>query len=400
MRHLALLALVAGLLAMVPCALRAQGEFALKWVDAEPGDPLTPGNRVFHMGSEGRPPDLKAPPQAASATLLYFQYQVGGTLVLAVLDPTSPQKLYVDTDGGRDLSQAVGLPARAVEGASSFGPVTIRAAGSKESAGIRVRFLSYSPWRHMAIAPGGYMAGEASLAGKKHRIALVDSNLDGRYDKVAVAPDSSSAAAADTVAINTNQDGKFSPAWQEGGEIQPLLAMFHVGDAYYRAEPAPGGESVRLTQVQPQFGALDTGCPDLVLSVLGDAGFHRLGASAGKWRLPAGKYRATGFSLARTDADGGGWVLRQYSSAVGGLANFEVRPGEATTLKAGTPLASKLTVRKLRNGSVYMTFQPVGQAGEGYEVHAYKDARSQPAPGVRILDETGKVLTVDKFAYE
>ncbi|MCX5670035.1 MAG: hypothetical protein NTU94_01765, partial [Planctomycetota bacterium] len=147
-------------------------------------------------------------------------------------------------------------------------------------------------------------------------------------------------------------------------------------------------------------GTLDTGCPDLVLSVVGDAGFHRLHGSGGKWRLAAGPYRTVKFALIRTDADGIQWTLPYYWGHFGGLASFEIRPGEVTVLRTGPPLASRLTVGKLNKGSIYMTFQPVGQAGEGYTVQADKEARSQEAPGVRILDEQGKVLTVDKFAYE
>jgi hypothetical protein len=378
----------------------AQGEFPLKWTDTEPGGPLTLGDRTFRQGSEAPPADLKAPPRAESGTLLYFQYQVGGTLVLTALDLTSPPRLYVDTECTRDLSKAAALPAQAGDQASSFGPVTIHVPGPKGPTDIRVRLTSYSPWRHMAIAPGGCMAGDVTLAGRKYRVALVDHNLDGRYDKVAKAPAPYYPADADLLAIDTDRDGTFASPWQRGGEVQPLLPMIHVGDDYYRVEAATTGESVRLTKTEPQFGTLDTGCPYLDLSVLGDGGFHRLSGSGGKWSLPAGAYRAVGFALTRTDADGVEWTLREYSGNVGRLGSFEIRPGEATALRAGTPLTSRLTVTRTNKGSVYMTFQPVGQAGERYEAYARKDARGEPAPGVRILDESGKVLTADKFAYE
>jgi len=376
---------------------RAQGKFALKWADAPLGDPIAPGKRRVYLGTTGKLQDLKAPPPNVQGEVWYFTLPVCDTLVLAALEVSAPPKLYVDTDGTGDLSKAAPLPAGGPEGVSWFGPVTVSLRGVKEPARMRLSFWSDRPsggQRHLAVVPGGYMVGEVTLAGKTYRVALVDNNLNGKYDKAA-----SLTSDCDTLAIDVNQDGKFAYSPDEL-EILPLVDMIHIGDAYYRVDVGEEGRSLNLTKTEPALGTLDTGCPDLALSVVGDAGFHRLHGSGGKWRLAAGSYRTVQFALIRTDADGIPWTLPYYWGHFGGLANFEIRPGEVTVLRTGPPLASRLTVGKPNKGSIYMSFQPVGQAGEGYTVHADKEASSQAAPGVRILDEQGKVLTVDKFAYE
>ena len=408
-----LAALGAGALLCLWSALpaHAQGEFALKYIDLNDGDPLTRVACFPNVSYREKPADL-APPGGFSDKIHFFAFTMGGREVRAVLDLASPPKLCVEAAAAGELVPvplASGGPE--VEGGTLFGPVTIRLSGGT----VRVRFRSpRSPdgrvW--LGAAPAGCMAGEVTLAGQTCRIALVDNNLDGQYTPMTRLPNhhTGNDDRLDLLALDVNGDGRFLPYGAEPAEILPLLPTLPAGDNLYRVDVDPAGTSVRFTRLEAQWGTLDVGSPDLVLWVQSDAGLQRLqrlSGPTGKWRLPAGKYKTLRVELGRLTPDGVRWSLRggglyQMSAGLGQLTQFEIRPEEILTIRAGPPLTTRADVHGPTSDRKFqIIFWPVGQAGEGYAIMAHRDGKYQPgAPAARILDEAGHILATINFGWD
>jgi hypothetical protein len=405
-------------LCAVSALVHAQGEFPLKYVDAEVRDPLVAigGPRVY--SSPKRPAALKALPKDVSDKVVYLTIPVGGKSVLAVVESASPPRLYVDGAGTGDLSASSPLPAAGSPGRGGeqmFGPVALPAGDAASGVPVKVRLRLEGVIRTgivprnapaipsvygLTVFPAGYMAGEVRVAGQPYRVALVDSNVDGRYDK---ALDLSAARAppSDTLAFDSDRDGKFAEKNAAGpGEILPLLAMLQVTGAYYSVTPAPDGSSVRLERAEPKCGTLDVGSGDVALTLMSSAGvFARLGGSQGKWQVPAGKCRVRSVVITRTDSTGAKWTLMS-SRDPGKLADLDIRPGETLSVKVGPPLTSKIIAEDQEGRRVMISASLKGRAGEEYAVSIFllKDGRDAP-PRLKIFDEAGKELAAASFGF-
>ena len=112
--------------------------------------------------------------------------------------------------------------------------------------------------------------------------------------------------------------------------------------------------------------------------------------------LPARKYRPRSISLA-AQKGGNEWIVSGLGPW-GKLAKINVKKDQTTVLKPGPPLNVKTNVR--RSGrSLSISPLVIGQAGEHYDVRVRTRRGSLPAPGLKIVDESGKVLVSDKFKF-
>jgi hypothetical protein len=395
--RLALLAVVAAALAAgAALPAQAQGTFPLKYQEAGESDPLVWRDAV-HDGSATPPEGLWAPPPGLSDNIIYITtFWICRRSMLAVVDNTSPPRVFVDAAGTGDLSGAKPLVSTSKGPEPVFGPVTVAPAG-KDGPSVRVRFIYYNE-SMLAVIPAGYMAGEVKLDGQSYRVAVVDNYVTGRYDNVLRLTDEKALWRRETIlAIDLDHDGQFRQA-TDVGETVPLLAGVHVKDAYYTVKVATDGSSITLAKAEPQFGTLDAGCPDLNLMLLGDCGFHNLAGSGGKWRLPAGGYRSIGCSLTRTDAAGVRWTLRG-GSGDGTFGKFEIRPGETLTAQGGPPMVINVMAEPPKDGVVRLGFVLLSRDGEAYSPGAEKTGQRLPPPKFKILNESGKVLAQGNFEY-
>jgi len=418
MRHALLAVAVAGLLAAAALPARAQGEFPLKYTDAQGGDPVMMMARRTVQPAAEKPAGLKALPKEMTGEAKYFAIPLGGKQILAVVDapkppkpeggaagavvfdPSKSAKLYVDAAGTGDLSAAQPLTPGGPENMGMYGPVAITVGGPQGPATVKLRFQVAGNGQLMLVSPCGYMAGEVKLADQTYRVAAVCNSGDGRYDKALQWPLSrASQPEFNILAIDFNQDGRFDPNTLEAGEVMPLARMVKVKDVYYNVTLAPDGSSVRLEKVDPGMGTIDVGSPDVEMMVLSDAGFQRFSGSGGKWQAPAGHYMALQVQLAKTDAQGAKWTLS--GSGAGKLENFEVRKGETLAMKLGPPLVTKVEATPVGEGtgtvSIGMALE--GQAGERYASGAAKTGAVQSPPQLKILDQAGKVLATGKFQF-
>ncbi|MHC4694720.1 MAG: hypothetical protein ACYS67_18435, partial [Planctomycetota bacterium] len=79
-------------------------------------------------------------------------------------------------------------------------------------------------------------------------------------------------------------------------------------------------------------------------------------------------------------------------------SKIKVKKDQTTVLKPGPPFNVETNVRK-RGQNLSIGLSIIGQAGEHYDVRVRTRRGSLPAPGLKIVDESGKVLVSDKFKF-
>ena len=404
MKRLRSLGAMAVCLGLAAATAGAQGQFALRYVQAQEDDPVIGMNVVYAGAQSSQPPQIKAPPKGLSPSVKYFMVPLGprayvGAHVAAVLDQgASPPKLYVDAAGTGDLSAAAPLPAEGSDGSLTFGPVAVTTGKEKGAGAVRIRFRSPGSAEYMGALPAGYMAGEVKLGGETYSFAVVDGDFDGRYTPLSsLSVAGASYWRADMMAIDLDRNGHFRRAPTDT-EVMPLAKVLRAKEAYYRVQVAEDGSWVRLDDFEPKMGAIDGGAADLMLVLLSDMGLTTLRGSGGKWQLPEGTYRLAYMSLSQADAKGVKWMTTNPD--VDKIEPFRVRAGETLAMKIGPPLAPAATPDSAQSGQILINLFLVGQAGERYSVGLQKaDGVRLPPPKVKILDGSGKLLAEGKAEY-
>lgn len=277
-----------------------------------------------------------------------------------------------------------------------FIPVTVL--GDKRGPEVRLSVMAFGP-SALHIGPAGFMSGRVRLGGQDYQVAVADGNFDGRYDKPFAVPAATEAGDAghETFAIDLNGDGKFDEGF-EAGEVQPLPKMLRVKDVYYSVKVAADGSAIEVEKAQPPMGTLCVGCVGAELLLWSENGAHRLSGTEGTWQLPAGKYSTQMVRLNRTDEAGAKWTLTGVYGNSGKMGVLEVVAGQIVSIKMGPPLTAKTDVQVVP-GEADVRLMILGQAGEEYGAAIMKGDEQQPAPAVRILSESGRVLETGSFEY-
>ncbi len=396
MRPFLMVVAAAALLAAGAPAARAQGVFPLKYVVGQKDDPLTSAGMSNAGLMTQKQPQIKALPRGLSEKARYLEIPVGGRQVWAVLDASSPPKLYVDLAGQGDLSTAKPIVGKVDRSQCLYGPVDVTVGMGANAATVKIVFISVANNWILGERAGGYREGKAKLDGQTYRVAVLDRNVDGRYQR-ATGEDGASPSLwqADAIAIDVDQDGRFTGS-PGSGEIMPLSKAVEVKGRYYRVEVAADGSSVRFEKYAPVMGTLEVGLA-ATLMLMSDTGVHNLNDAAGKWKVPEGHYACASFTVVGKGADGGEGVLSGCDP--GPLAKFEVRGGETTALEIGPPLALKVTATPAGEGVVLLAASLAGKGGETYSLVIRKGAAPPPAPRINIFGAAGETLAEENLEY-
>jgi len=135
----------------------------------------------------------------------------------------------------------------------------------------------------------------------------------------------------------------------------------------------------------------------LKMTLWSNAAHQFLQGSRGIWRLPAARYAAVALELNEEDS-GALWTFEMGKAGAGLLADFEIRPGEATAVKIGPPFQIRASLRRYSQ-NVSLTFDLEGQAGEQYRSLAKKNGAEAPEPSFKIVDGSGWVARSGRFEY-
>jgi len=403
MRRLLLAAALAWLSCSLFCSALAAAEFALKEREIQGRAPAVAGwwaRGSLQMGQQ-RPPQLKKLPDISGKAFYGFA-SLAGNQVPIVLDLTDPPKLYIDTDVDGDLSSEepfAGTLTAARRGSRSrnvaFGRIVVRMTKPEAVLKLNIGTGRVSGQQvYLQYSPSVYRSGTIVLGGRNHRVEVVDSSFDGRYDTVFSLD---AGLGADWLGIDLNGDGVISGGVFETGELLPLPKAIDLGGAYYSLKVAADGSSIQVEQFEPRFGTLDTKSSDAELKLISENGFFRLRGDQGPWRLPAGSYWTVEVILKREDEKGDKWKLTSRWNT-GRLRNIAIADGETTSLEMGAPLTGRVTLQAV-DGQVRLGYSVLGRGGESYPAGADKNGRRQPAPRFKILSDAGKELASSSFEY-
>ena len=183
------------LLAIFSAAASAQGTFLLKRQEAEMTSPMVQMAHVYATGVPQCPPQLKGVPDPTNQDNRYYRLPLGdGTrygVILAAGEGEQPLRLLVDTDGDNDLSDETPLAGThsPPTGGNSQSAVTFPNAtltlGPGQTLTVRAWGATPDPKRppqFLTLMTASYLTGTVKLGGKNYSLALVDGNMNGKFN--------------------------------------------------------------------------------------------------------------------------------------------------------------------------------------------------------------------------
>ncbi len=339
----------------------------------------------------------------------YYRMKTGAASLALAIDLSSREKLSFDTNHDGRLSDEQCFVPKSVELRSNvkrqrYGPVSLRCGpnDADESVVFYALSLLFSQPSILSLYPAFYRIGKLRIDGRIHKVVVVDSDYDGRFDSRISLPASVQRRLpqSDVFAIDINRDGKFEASlYKSCNEVMPLSKMVRLGESYYEVNVVPDGSRLTLTKTEPVLGRLAIDPPEATtyFRLWSDAADQFLSVSAGAWDLPVGTYQAINPVLYLPDPNRGKWAFRAIDA--GKLSLFVIRPNETMRFRIGPPFTVTADVRRSGDGTLSISPVIIGCAGERYQADFERNGRRAPERTFKIVDEKGTVLIADKFQY-
>lgn len=361
-----------------------------------------------------KPENIKNLPAGLGPRVYYFTGTIGKHKVCAVLDSGRTRQLYVDLNQNQDLSDESPITAKRIQSnygrgwpqCYSFGPLKFTQDSPEGEQGEF--FIDQVNIDYLLIRPATCRLGTIRVGSRSYRTALIDSNLNGRYDDVFTYEPGRNkrptAASADVLAIDQDRDSQFSDEPYSVSEVQYLTKIIQLQDKYFTMQVAADGASVTIEEAQPVLGKLSIVAQKADLIVQSENGMQKLVVDSGSGMLPVGRYQLRYVVLKGTDPKKARWTLRGRVPD-NKPYEFEIKPDQTTSIKLGPPLTlvtSQPTARNLRSGkAVSFNVSCTDALGIDYQPAAECLTMKAPAqpPGVRIYNETGKRVSVGQFEF-
>lgn len=355
-----------------------------------------------------KPTHVRETPPDAPTRPVYFTVRVGddeltGTTYRSTVRPQDV-KLYLDTDGDglwSDEKMYLGLWQRmfALSVTYFFGPVSTSLPGQRGQGGAF--YAQCAGGERVTFYPAFYRNGKVTLKAKTYKIAVVDSDFDGRFDRTFVPPASGSRyPGCDVLVIAPEYKEKFTFTTEtEASDFLPLSRLVQVEGTYYEIDVAPDGSTIEFREPRIEYGTLDLGGADVKMTLYSDAARQCLRGASDTWRLPAGRYSAVELELGQEDVQGRQWQFKQGRGGSGRLSDFEIRPGQATSFDMGPSFQIRTSMGRGSRGDVWVDFEIEGLAGESYQPGGMRDGTMAPEPGFTILDNAGQIVHSGRFKY-
>lgn len=202
----------------------------------------------------------------------------------------------------------------------------------------------------LLIGAGGWYGGTVTLAGKKHRLQLVDNTVNGAFNDVGEEPD-----ASDRIVLG-DEPGRGTYLGRYLEVDGQLLHLEVAKDgAFVKVKPAEGVAfgSVRVPEAITEFTAI------------GPNGHFSRQPEQGAFKLPVGKYRAYGWEIARKDDQGASWTMSGYGSTPAG--DFTVAADQVTRVAVGEPVQAALQVTEVKT-ELGFSLSLLGPLGESVQI--------------------------------
>jgi hypothetical protein len=290
-------------------------------------------------------------------------------------------QLYFDINGDGRLDNE--SPIRATQRDSTmsyFDPVKAVFKGEDGPVSYHVitRFYLFERTRaQLLIGSAGWYEGTVTIAGKPRRIQLIDNTVNAVFNDIAEAPYDSDRV---TLLSGTPQDLYLGRYLEVDGQLAEI-SIARDG-AFIKARPAE--VSVGSVKVPPSLTEF---------TAYGPNGQFVRRPEKGTFTLPAGKYRAHGWTVERRE-QGTTWKLT--GSQFGAAAAFEVASNQPVSLDVGEPVRAVLTFRESLVGGSF-DLKLAGALGETVDIMR-GDSRVS-APQLHFASVNGSFRATNTFEY-
>lgn len=352
-----------------------------------------------------KPPGIREVPRDAPRQPVYFAVRVGGGELQGIayrsIRPPQDAMLILDLDGDglwSDEKAYIGKRNQFIQVTATyeFGPVYLKQGVGKPGGDAFYPQCTDGKW--LTFYPAFYRDGTVVLEGKTRRITLVDTDFDGRFNEMFEPPARGERDPnSDVISFDCDKFEDMPGGGRRNVAVTiPLSKVIHLDGRYYGIEVADDGSIIEFRWAEPAFGTLDFGGKQIAAKLWSDAGPQEVNGVQPTWRLPAGKYYLRSLDL--TEIEGGNhWLFKM--TVPGRLKDFEIKPGQTTTLKIGPPFQARGMFRRFAyNPDVQVRVDLEGQSGERYSAIVKKNGQKVAAPSFRILDGGQQVVKTGQLA--
>ncbi len=308
-------------------------------------------------------------------------------------------------------------------------------------------FVNFGGYASISINAAAYREGDITLAGKKHHVALIDFNSNGRFDdKIKISPNIVGGSGqlypqqGDMLLVDPDAAKMGSPYDVTSGSYRNYVSkLIKIDDRFYDLKISPAGDKLTLTPSSVALGSVTNPNDGFRAVIYGERGFLAIRGTRGtpapvpegQWKLlsytideknrpepakaakkePAPKKNPSDGSPWQALADavgtlfGGGHAARIGPSFVSAQATREykaitVGKGKTVELPFGPPYKPVVTMYPYLSdqGEAPLAMSLVGSAGEVC-TNLMVDGGRPSKPEFTITDPQGKVVEQGSFEY-
>jgi hypothetical protein len=226
----------------------------------------------------------------------------------------------------------------------------------------------------------GYYEGQVDLGnGKKKRIELVDSNVNGTFNDLAADP-----GGCDCVAVEGDKTSE-----------RYLGKLLEIGEDIYRIEVARDGAFVKLQKATDlTFGTVRVPESITEFVAFGENGHFVRKSAKGEFKLPAGKYQIHEWTITRKDSRGSTWTMA--GSDFPEAAKFTAAESKPVTLDIGEPVRA---VMSQDNGISQVAFDLSFKGKLNETISIRKGEQNPPAPKLTLASQDRTFCVTNTFEF-
>ena len=367
----------------------------------------------------------------------------------AAFRPVPYDRLYIDSDHDGDLTDEKVVEAGSTRNANantyfstSFPriDVPIEIESEKLDYAFVLEVTAYGAETHgyvnSSFRAAACREGEITLAGKKHRLLLLDFNGNGRFDdqpelnaSIRTSDNRVYASSGDRLYVDPVLEATYRNPYDitSGNDIYEVSRLIQVDGRFHELSISPSGDKLTLEPSKIPVGYVTNPTQDFSAVLYGDQGIVKIRSDeSGKAVLPVGSWKLMNYTLDRTgfqqakqaEPAGLSSVLEVLSDALGPTVEaraphstivaanatskyeaVEVKDGQTVELPFGPPYRPTVDVQ-YRQGAdqVSLGMSLIGSAGETCSTMQING--TQPGkPKFTITTADGKTVAEGEFEY-
>jgi len=232
------------------------------------------------------------------------------------------------------------------------------------------------------LRDSSYYVGDATFAGKVHKIAILDLDSNGKFNDF----ERGGIFEGDRILIDFNDDGKFTTRDDEKNESFPYSRYTKVAGEWYSITPTASGKSITVAPVELPKGTITASPRVAEILLTSPDQTLKLSFKDGRAKTIAGTFKLERITLLPSEEFENRWSMRTKFSKP---PTIEVTAGEETALPFGEPLMVESVIETTEKETVLkLNLQATGKGGERYTLSQYEGS----VPGIVVLDSKERAV--------